>query len=90
MKPDWNQLIHRYIDGLATDARFRRRGVARALIEAAADRARERGLTSLALDTTQRNSGARALYEAAGFQAVAEFPQTGVIPPIVFYVREVT
>jgi GNAT superfamily N-acetyltransferase len=77
-----------YIDGLSTEERFRRRGVARALIEGAVERARALGLGSLALDTTQSNAGARALYESAGFRVAAEFGQTGIIPPIVFYVRE--
>jgi ribosomal protein S18 acetylase RimI-like enzyme len=78
-----------YIDGLTTDERFRRRGVARALLDAADERARALGLRSVALDTGQGNSQARSLYEGAGFEVAERTPQLGVIPPIVFYVREV-
>ncbi|MEA2450628.1 MAG: hypothetical protein QOG63_2560 [Thermoleophilaceae bacterium] len=77
-----------YIDGLTTDERFRRRGVARVLLEAADDRARALGLRSVALDTGESNSAARALYESAGFEVAERTPQLGAIPPIVFYVRE--
>jgi ribosomal protein S18 acetylase RimI-like enzyme len=60
-----------YIDALATDPAFRRRGAARALLDAAEREARELGLPALALDTTMNNESARALYAAAGFDEVA-------------------
>jgi ribosomal protein S18 acetylase RimI-like enzyme len=60
-----------YVDALATDPRFRRRGIARALLEAAERHARAEGLTSVALDTALANAPARALYAAAGFEEVA-------------------
>jgi ribosomal protein S18 acetylase RimI-like enzyme len=78
-----------YIDGLATDSRFRRRGVAVALLDAAAERARERGLTALALDTSETNLAAQMLYERAGFGLVGRQPGDDPIPPTVFYVRDV-
>jgi GNAT superfamily N-acetyltransferase len=78
-----------YIDGLTTDERFRRRGVARALLMAVDDRARALGLGRVALDTGAGNESARALYESAGFELVDETPQIGAIPPIVYYVRDV-
>jgi len=78
-----------YIDALATDRRFRRRGVATALLGAAAGRARSLGLAKLALDTTAENSGARALYERAGFRLTGELPAGPVIPAVVFYERDV-
>jgi ribosomal protein S18 acetylase RimI-like enzyme len=77
-----------YIDALATDERFRRRGVARALLDAAAERARSVGLATLALDTTAANTGARALYESAGFRLTGELPAGPVIPAVVFYERD--
>jgi ribosomal protein S18 acetylase RimI-like enzyme len=77
-----------YVDTLATDERFRRRGVARALLAAAERQARALGLTRIALDTTESNAPARALYESEGFQAVRHVPGVGVIPPEVIYVRE--
>ena len=51
-----------YIDALATDPAFRRRGAARALLEEAERQARERGLPAVSLDTTLNNEAARALY----------------------------
>jgi ribosomal protein S18 acetylase RimI-like enzyme len=78
-----------YIDALATDERFRRRGVASALLGAADERARALGLKRLALDTTASNTGARALYEGSGFRLTAELPAGPIIPAVVFYEREV-
>ncbi len=56
-----------YIDELAVDAWARRRGVASALLEACADRARAAGRRRLTLWVTIDNAGGRALYDATGF-----------------------
>jgi ribosomal protein S18 acetylase RimI-like enzyme len=61
-----------YVDSLATDPALRRRGVARALLAAAGQVARERGLPEVALETELDNSAARALYRSAGFEEVGE------------------
>jgi ribosomal protein S18 acetylase RimI-like enzyme len=45
----------------------RRSGVARALLDAAADFARDDGAAGLSLETTRDNAAARALYRAAGW-----------------------
>lgn len=45
----------------------RRRGVARALLDAAAAFAREDGAAGLSLETTRDNAAARALYREAGW-----------------------
>lgn len=60
-----------YVDALATNAEFRRRGAARALLAEAERLAREHGLGAVSLDTTMSNENARALYAAAGFDEVA-------------------
>jgi ribosomal protein S18 acetylase RimI-like enzyme len=60
-----------YVDALATDEAFRRRGAARALLDEAERQARERGIPAITLDTAMNNEGARALYAAAGFDEVA-------------------
>jgi GNAT superfamily N-acetyltransferase len=49
-------------------------GLGRALVEAAVERARERGCGRIQLDTNEGNTGARALYESLGFSAWAETP----------------
>ena len=56
-----------YVDALAVEAHWRRRGVAQRLLEDAAKEAREAGLSRLALDTGLHNAPARALYAASGF-----------------------
>ena len=55
------------INGIAVDPARQRRGVGRALIEAAAAEARRRGARRLTLRVFGPNTAARALYEAAGF-----------------------
>jgi ribosomal protein S18 acetylase RimI-like enzyme len=56
-----------YVDALATDAAYRRRGVARALLAEAERMAAAARLEGIALDTGIENRAARALYERAGF-----------------------
>ncbi len=47
----------------------RRRGLARALVRVAIERARERGCRRIELDTNEDNHGALGLYESLGFSA---------------------
>jgi ribosomal protein S18 acetylase RimI-like enzyme len=56
-----------YVDALAVDAGWRRRGVARRLLEEAEREAAHAGLRGVALDTGLANAPARALYAAYGF-----------------------
>jgi ribosomal protein S18 acetylase RimI-like enzyme len=56
-----------YVDALAVEPSFRRRGVARALLAHAEQAALDRHLAGVALDTGLHNESARALYEATGF-----------------------
>jgi GNAT superfamily N-acetyltransferase len=51
----------------------RRQGVARALLGAIEDRARELGYTIARLDTGPRQPHARALYEAEGYRSIESF-----------------
>jgi ribosomal protein S18 acetylase RimI-like enzyme len=78
-----------YVDALATDRRFRRRGVALALLEEAARLAADAGLFAVALDTAATNAAAQALYGRAGFVVLERVPPKGRIPGIVGYVRAV-
>jgi len=57
-----------YVDALAVAPGFRRRGVARHLLERAESEARAAGLDGVSLDTGLRNDAARALYTAAGYR----------------------
>ena len=56
------------INGLAVDPAYRRRGIARALLDAAIDESRSRGARRLTLRVFAPNAAARALYDAAGFE----------------------
>ena len=76
-----------YVDALATDTRFRRRGVASALLGEACRLAREAGLHAVALDTAATNTAAQTLYERCGFAVTERRPAKGPIPGIVGYVR---
>jgi ribosomal protein S18 acetylase RimI-like enzyme len=76
-----------YVDALATDPNFRRRGAARALLEEAARQARERDLPAVTLDTTMSNDGARALYAATGFDEVAYRAPAHGLPGFVALLR---
>lgn len=55
------------LNDLYVDATARRGGVARTLLDAAADFAREDGAAGISLETTRDNAPARALYRAAGW-----------------------
>jgi ribosomal protein S18 acetylase RimI-like enzyme len=76
-----------YVDALATDPAFRRRGAASALLAEAERQARTRGLPAVALDTTVTNSGARALYAREGFDEVAYRPAGRGLPGFVALVK---
>jgi ribosomal protein S18 acetylase RimI-like enzyme len=56
-----------YVDALAVDAGWRRRGVARRLLAEAERESARAGLRGVALDTGLANEPARALYAAYGF-----------------------
>jgi ribosomal protein S18 acetylase RimI-like enzyme len=58
--------------GMWVDPAARRHGVARALIERAARWATSRGAGELILWVVDRNTGARRLYEAAGFEPTGD------------------
>jgi ribosomal protein S18 acetylase RimI-like enzyme len=77
-----------YVDALATAAPYRRRGAARALLEAADEEARRRGLRRLALETELTNAGAQALYEGAGYRSAERRGPDAGLPGFVAYVKE--
>lgn len=55
------------LNDLYVDAGARRKGIARALLDAAVQFARADGAAGISLETTQDNAAARALYRAAGW-----------------------
>jgi ribosomal protein S18 acetylase RimI-like enzyme len=76
-----------YIDALATDPEFRRRGAARALLDEAERQAQRHGLPAVSLDTTMNNEGARALYAALGYDEVIYRPPSRRLPGFVGLVK---
>jgi len=67
--------------------RYRRSGIATALLERAAHAARGYGLRALALDTASDNAPARTLYEQLGFEVTERRAPIDGLPGIVGYVR---
>lgn len=63
---EMDELIYLY--DLFVAPEFRRQGVARALLEAAAQYGRERGTGRLQLETAFDNTAAQALYESLGWK----------------------
>jgi ribosomal-protein-alanine N-acetyltransferase len=57
-----------HINNLAVDPRWRRRGIAGALLRAAMERARVRGARCAFLEVRASNVGAQALYRRHGFE----------------------
>jgi GNAT superfamily N-acetyltransferase len=63
----WKTAEDCWLEDLFVREAARRSGLGRALVEAAVDRARERGCRRIELDVNEDNAAARALYEACGF-----------------------
>jgi len=63
----WKSAEDCWLEDLYVREEARRSGLGRALVEAALDRARERGCRRIELDVNEDNAPARALYEACGF-----------------------
>ena len=78
-----------YVDALATDPAFRRRGAASALLSEAERQALVRGLSAVALDTTEGNDEARALYAREGFGEVSYRRAARGLPGFVALVKPV-
>jgi GNAT superfamily N-acetyltransferase len=57
------------VEDVFVDASARGKGVARALLDFATERARERGCRRMELDVNEANAPALALYESFGFKA---------------------
>jgi len=65
----WTSSPDCWLEDLYVEAPARGRGVGRALVELALERARARGAARIELDTNERNGGAIALYESLGFSS---------------------
>jgi ribosomal protein S18 acetylase RimI-like enzyme len=70
----WTAADDCWLEDLFVRSEARRRGVARALVQRALDRARERGCRRVELDTNEDNDGAIGLYESLGFSKTNKGP----------------
>ena len=61
-----------YIGSVAVGEKSRRRGTARALMTALAERAKEKNLAFLTLEVRESNAPARGLYEKCGYEIVGK------------------
>ena len=77
-----------YVDAIATAPTFRRLGVGRAMLAAAEQEARDRGLIRVGLETEVTNTPARGLYESCGYVAGPQGARVPGLPRYVRYVRE--
>ncbi len=68
----WTSAEDCWLEDLFVTAEQRRQGIARALVQAACERARERGAMRIELDTSESNSAAIGLYESCGFSATSK------------------
>ncbi len=70
--------LHSVENSVYVDERFQRRGVARALLTALLERARESGAVHAVIAAIEsRNTGSIALHEQFGFRIVGELPEVG-------------
>lgn len=70
----WKSAEDCWLEDLYVQESARRSGLGRALVDAALERARERGCRRIELDVNEDNSAARALYEACGFHSEPKPP----------------
>ncbi len=61
-----------YLDRIAVDPAFRRKGIGRRLVQALLDHARQAGLSQVVLDTWEFNDEARSFFESMGFEPQME------------------
>jgi ribosomal protein S18 acetylase RimI-like enzyme len=70
----WSESDDCWLEDIFVEAGARGTGMGRALVEAAFERARERGCARIELDVNEANPAALALYESLGFEAWADPP----------------
>lgn len=75
----WHAATDCWLEDLFVRERARRRGLGSALVEAAVNRARERGCRRIELDVSDANPAGWALYERHGFSADHKPPGRNVL-----------
>jgi GNAT superfamily N-acetyltransferase len=70
----WSESDDCWLEDIFVEEAARGSGLGRALVEAAFERARERGCARMELDVNEANSGALKLYESMGFESSTDPP----------------
>jgi ribosomal protein S18 acetylase RimI-like enzyme len=70
----WTESEDCWLEDIFVEEEARGAGVGRRLVEAAFERARERGCSRIQLDVNEANAGALRLYESLGFEAWSDPP----------------
>jgi GNAT superfamily N-acetyltransferase len=70
----WTESDDCWLEDIFVEEAARGAGLGRELMEAAFERARERGCARMELDVNERNAGALGLYESLGFEAWSDPP----------------
>jgi len=70
----WTESLDCWLEDIFVEEHARGTGMGRALMEAAFDRARERGCRRMELDVNEANPAALALYESLGFSSWSDPP----------------
>lgn len=68
----WTSSEDCWLEDLFVEEGARGKGLGRALVNAACERASERGAQRIELDTNESNAGAIALYESLGFSSASK------------------
>jgi GNAT superfamily N-acetyltransferase len=70
----WTETLDCWLEDIFVEEAARGAGLGRKLMEAAFERARERGCARMELDVNERNAGALSLYKSLGFEAWSDPP----------------
>ena len=70
----WTETLDCWLEDIFVEEHARGTGMGRALMEAAFERARERGCRRMELDVNEANAAALALYESLGFSPWSDPP----------------
>ncbi len=78
-----------YLQGIAVEPSMRSQGVGSALLEDVEQRAIRSGSSRLCLDVADKNKGAQALYARRGMIQSSQWPNIGLVPPLLVRMTKV-
>ena len=78
-----------YLQGIAVEPSMRSKGVGSALLADVEQRANRSGSSRLCLDVANKNIGAQALYARRGMIQFSQWPNMGLVPPLLVRMTKV-